>query len=132
MSLRLKVVSDCYCVVPSPAGDSVWGSSLGYPGSVIRLDPGSNPPAIAMAEIYNVPAPGYSPRVMDIDSQGVVWTSLASGHLGSFDGRKCKVVNGPTATENHCPESWTLYPYPGPQFVSVPIRAGPRQVTPPG
>ena len=44
---------------------------------------------------------------MDIDSQGVVWTPLASGHLASFDRRKCKVLNGPTATGKQCPEGWT-------------------------
>src|SRR6202163_4155506 len=108
-----------YGVSPSPADNSVWGSTLGYPGSMIRLDPGSNPPSTALAEIYDVPAPGYSPRVMNIDTQGVVWTSLASGHLASFDRRKCKVVNGPTATGKHCPEGWTLYPFPAPQFKNV-------------
>jgi hypothetical protein len=56
---------------------------------------------------------------MDIDSQGVVWISPASGYLGSFDGRKGRVVNGPAATGNHCPEGWTFYPYPRPQFVNV-------------
>ncbi len=105
-----------YGVSPSPADNSVWGSTLGYPGGMVRLDPGANPPSTALAEIYDVPAPGYSPRVMNIDTQGVVWTSLASGHLASFDRRKCKVLNGPTATGKHCPEGWTLYPYPGPQF----------------
>jgi len=46
--------------------------------------------------------------------------SLASGHLASFDRRKCKgPLNGPTATGKHCPEGWTLYPYPGPQFKGV-------------
>jgi hypothetical protein len=45
---------------------------------------------------------------------------LSSGHLGSFDRRKCKVLNGPTAaTGRHCPEGWTLYPFPGPQFANV-------------
>jgi hypothetical protein len=57
---------------------------------------------------------------MDIDTQGVVWTPLASGHMGSFDRRKCKgPLNGPTATGKHCPEGWTLYPLPGPQFETV-------------
>ena len=55
----------------------------------------------------------------DIDSQGVVWTPLASGHLASFDRRKCKVLNGPTATGKHCPEGWTFYPLPGPQLSNV-------------
>ena len=63
--------------------------------------------------------PATAPRGMDIDSQGVVWTPLSSGHLASFDRRKCKVLNGPTATGKHCPEGWTLYPFPGPQFVAV-------------
>ncbi len=63
--------------------------------------------------------PGYGPRGGDIDSKGVFWASLASGHLASFDRSKCKVLNGPTATGKHCPEGWTLYPFPGPQFKGV-------------
>jgi streptogramin lyase len=59
-------------------------------GTIVRLDPGPNPPATALAEVYNVPLPGSAPRGADIDSQGVVWVSLGSGHLGSFDRRKCK------------------------------------------
>ena len=51
---------------------------------------------------------------MDVDSNGVVWTVLSSGQLASFDRRKCKgPLNGPTATGQHCPEGWTLYPLPG-------------------
>jgi hypothetical protein len=94
---------------------------------VVRLVPGDNPPATALAEYYEVPwdepkAPvnGYGPRGMDIDRNGVVWVPLASGHLASFDRRKCKgPLNGPTATGKQCPEGWTLTPFPGPQFESV-------------
>jgi hypothetical protein len=82
---------------------------------------------MALTEIYQPPiddpkAPvhGYSPRGMDIDSNGVVWASLASGHFASFDRRKCKgPLNGPNATGKQCPEGWTLYPFPGPQFRDV-------------
>jgi hypothetical protein len=105
-----------YAVMVSPADGSVWGTLRASPGSIVRLDPGSNPPATALAEIYNVPMPGFGPRGADIDSQGVVWVSLASGHMGAFDRRKCKVLNGPTATGNHCPEGWSFYQYPGPGF----------------
>ena len=63
--------------------------------------------------------PGFGPRGGDIDKDGVIWVSLASGHLGSFDRRKCKVLNGPTATGQHCPEGWTLYTEPLPQFRGV-------------
>ena len=108
-----------YGVAPSPVDGSVWGSVLGFPGAIVRLNPGENPPSTALAEIYEPPAPGYSPRGMDIDGNGVVWAPLASGHLASFDRRKCKVLSGPTATGQHCPEGWTLYPFPGPQFRDV-------------
>jgi hypothetical protein len=113
-----------YGVAPSPADGSVWGTALGFPGAIIRLNPGSNPPETALSEIYEVPwnnpkAPvqGYSPRGLDVDTKGVAWPVLASGHLASFDRRKCKgPLNGPTATGQHCPEGWTLYPLPGPQL----------------
>ena len=67
---------------------------------------------------------GFGPRGCDIDRNGVVWMPLASGHLASFDRKKCKgPLNGPTATGRHCPEGWTLYQFPGPQFEGV-ERAG--------
>jgi len=45
---------------------------------------------------------------------------VVSGHLGSFDRRKCKgPLNGPNATGNHCPEGWTIYQYPGPGFEGI-------------
>ena len=44
---------------------------------------------------------------------------MSSGHLGEFDRRKCKVLNGPTATGKHCPEGWTLHQFPGPQLRNV-------------
>jgi hypothetical protein len=115
-----------YAVSPAPDG-SVWGSNLGFPGSIIRLNPGSNPPETALAEVYELPygnpkAPvqGFSPRGMDIDRHGVVWAALASGHLASFDRRKCKgPLNGPAATGQHCPEGWTFYTEPLPQLQGV-------------
>jgi hypothetical protein len=98
----------------------VWGSVLGQPGYAIRLDPGPNPPATALAEVYEPPAPGFGPRGMDIDRKGVAWIPLSSGHMASFDRSKCKgPLNGPNATGKHCPEGWTLYPFPGPQMQGV-------------
>jgi hypothetical protein len=112
-----------YSVAPAPDG-SIWGTVLGYPGQVVRLVPGSNPSETALAEVYEPPfkdpkRPGFSPRGGDVDRNGVFWAALASGHLASFDRRKCKVVNGPTATGQHCPEGWTLYTEPLPQFRGV-------------
>jgi hypothetical protein len=122
-----RIDAGFYGVAVSPVDGSIWGSSVGFPGAVVRLVPGSNPPQTALAEVYQPPiddpkAPvhGYSPRGMDIDRNGVVWTVLASGHFASFDRRKCKgPLNGPTATGKQCPEGWTLYPFPGPQFRDV-------------
>jgi hypothetical protein len=122
-----RISAAFYGVMASPVDGSIWGSSLGFPGSLVRLNPGANPPSTALAEIYEVPwdnpkAPvqGFSPRGMDIDRNGVVWAPLASGHLASFDRRKCKgPLNGPAATGQQCPEGWKLYPFPGPRFQGV-------------
>ena len=48
--------------MPSPVDGSIWGSCRGIPGAVVRLAPGSNPPETALAEIYNVPLPGFGVR----------------------------------------------------------------------
>ena len=122
-----RIVAGYYGIGFNPMDGSIWGSVLSFPGAVVRVSPGDNPPATALAEIYEVPwnepkavVNGYGPRGMDIDRNGVVWVPLASGHLASFDRRKCKgPLNGPTATGKHCPEGWTLLPFPGPQFDNV-------------
>jgi hypothetical protein len=117
-----RIAGGFYAVMPSPVDGSVWGTVgvFGGKGAIVRLDPGVNPPDTALAEIYNVPAPGFGPRGADIDSKDVVWVSLGSGHLGSFDRRKCKEpLIGPKATGDQCPEGWTLYQYPGPGFAGI-------------
>ena len=112
-----RITAGFYAVMPSPVDGSVWGSYRANPGAVVRLDPGANPPETALTEIYNVPAPGFGVRGADIDKKGVVWVSLASGHLGSFDRSKCQgPLNGPKATGDHCPEGWAFHQYPGPGF----------------
>ena len=119
-----RINAPFYGVAPSPVDGSIWGSVLGMPGALVRLTLGSNPPSTALSEIYEVPwknpkaaTEGYAPRGMDVDGNGVVWTVLSSGHLASFDRRKCTaMLNGPTATGQHCPEGWTLYPLPGPNY----------------
>jgi hypothetical protein len=117
-------VSVLYSVIPHPTDGSVWGAAPGpMPGKIVRIDPKT-----CVGEAYEPPfnnpavnATGYTPRGIDVDSNGVIWTALASsGHLASFDRRKCKVLSGPPATTGqHCPEGWTLYPAPGPRFKGV-------------
>ena len=119
-----RINAPFYGVAPTPGESTVWGSVQGMPGALVRLTLGSNPPATALSEIYEVPwnnskapAQGFAPRGMDVDSNGVVWAVLSSGQLASFDRRKCKgPLNGPTATGQHCPEGWSLYPLPGPNY----------------
>jgi len=106
-----------YAVMPNPADGSVWGSNaFGYPGSLTRYDP-----VTQLSERYLPPLPGFGIRGADIDRNGVVWMSMGSGHLGSFDRRLCTgSLNGPEATGNHCPEGWTYYNLPGPGFEELP------------
>jgi len=112
-----------YGLAVSPVDGSAWLATVGVPGKLVRVDRGSNPPATCHTEVYEAPydpggataSQGFFPHGVDIDSNGVVWTSLAgSGHLASFDRRKCAVRSGPTATGQQCPEGWTLYRLPGP------------------
>src|SRR5688572_22925163 len=117
-----RVAVNMYSVAVNPKDGSVWGTSLApWPSYVVRVAPGSDPTHTALTEIYEPPLPAYGARGGDIDRNGVFWASYASGHMGSFDRRKCKgPLNGPkAATGKHCPEGWTLYRLPGPQFRDV-------------
>ena len=114
------ILAALYAIAYNPVDKTIWGTVQTYPGGIVRIDPGANPPATVLAEYYEVPLPGYGPRGGDIDRNGVYWASLASGHFGRFDRSKCKgPLNGPKATGRHCPEGWTLYTLPGPQFENV-------------
>jgi hypothetical protein len=116
-----RIVGALYGIAANPQDGTIWGSILTFPGYVVRVDPGPNPSETALAEIYEPPLPGFGPRGFDIDRNGVAWVPLSSGHMASFDRRKCKgPLNGPaSATGRHCPEGWTLYPFPGPQMQGV-------------
>jgi hypothetical protein len=110
-----------YSVIAHPTDGSVWTAVPGpMPGRIVRIDPET-----CVSEVYEPPfnnpavnVNGYTPRGIDVDSHGVIWTALAgSGHLASFDRRKCRVLTGAEAmTGQHCPEGWTLYRSPGPHF----------------
>jgi hypothetical protein len=114
---RITGGSGTYAVMPNPVDGSIWytvGVFAGR-GGVLRFDPKTQ-----LSELYHVPMPGFGPRGGDIDGHGVVWVSLGSGHMGSFDRRKCKApLNGASATGDHCPEGWAFHPYPGPGFEGI-------------
>ena len=111
-----RVAASTYAVMPNPKDGSIWYTiAFTSPGGLLRYDPTTQ-----LSEFYRVPLPGFSPRGGDIDTHGVVWVSLGSGHLGSFDRARCRVaLNGPRATGEHCPEGWTFHQYPGPGFEGI-------------
>jgi hypothetical protein len=114
-----------YSVIPSPVDTVVWGVSERFPGFLVRMERGDNPPASCKTQVFRVPEPGFDPRGVDVDSNGVVWTALAaSSHLASFDYRKCKNLNGPAKIDgSQCPEGWTLYQTTGPKLKGTEIPA---------
>jgi hypothetical protein len=114
-----------YAMIPSPVDDAVWGVSEVYPGYLIRVKRGNNAPETCMTQIFQVPSPGFDPRGVDIDSNGVVWTALAgSSHLASFDFRKCKDLTGVQKVDgSQCKEGWTLYQTDGPKLKGTDIPA---------
>lgn len=88
-----QIMASFYAVAPAADG-SVWGSVLGFPGGLARLVPGDDPVHTALVEYYQPP----------VDANG-------------------NPLNGPEARGQHCPEGWTFYPEPLPQFRNV-SRAG--------
>ena len=96
-----------------------------YPGYLVRMERGTNAPSSCKSLVFKVPEPGFDPRGVDIDSNGVVWTALAaSSHLASFDFRKCRDVSGPAKADgSQCREGWTLYRTNGPKLKGTEIPA---------
>jgi hypothetical protein len=119
-----RITFGCYSISVSPVDGSVWCSGIGLKeNTLVRLERGSNPPENSKTEVYMPPQkdpPLFSAGGVSVDSNGVVWQNWrATDYITSFDRRKCKVLNGPTATGQHCPEGWTIYHKPGPTFQGV-------------
>jgi hypothetical protein len=117
-----RIAYGMYAISYSPADGAIWGSSLAHPGYIMRVAPGPNPPETALTELYKIPLPGFGIRGMDVDREGVAWLPLDSGHIASFDRRKCKgPLNGPSAEKGEkCPEGFSFYALPGPGFQGDP------------
>ena len=111
-----RIRAGYYGVAVNPVDGSIWGSSLGFPGSIIRLDPGSNPPATALTEIYELPwgnprAPvqGGTPRA--------AWTST----VAASSGRPSRAGTSPASTAARAPDRSMDRPRPD----STAPKAGP-------
>ena len=75
-----------YSVSVSPADGTIWAASpSGTPGRIVHYTLGPNPPETCIAEVFEPPynnadkpgVKGSLPRGVDVDLNGVVWTSLA-------------------------------------------------------
>ncbi|MGA0805850.1 MAG: hypothetical protein ACO3PV_04950 [Pseudohongiellaceae bacterium] len=118
-ALDTEVRKNLYTVIPDPKdGNIVWGVSEDYPGYLVRLDRGLNPPESCIAEVYEVPPGSLDPRGMDIDTEGNPWVAMAaSSEWGKFERSKCEVLNGPgTDKGQHCEAGWTTWKTPGPRL----------------
>jgi hypothetical protein len=119
-----RITFGCYSISVSPVDGSVWCSGIGLKeNTLVRLERGSNPPETSKTEVYEPPKkdpPLLSAGGVSVDSNGVIWQNWrATDYITAFDRRKCKVLNGPTATGQQCPEGWTIYHKPGPTFQGV-------------
>ena len=69
-----------YGVAPSPADGSIWGSTRGMPGGLVRVVPGDDPTHTAITEFFEVPW-----NEPDAPEQGIpraAWTWTATGSSG--------------------------------------------------
>ena len=75
-----RIKGGYYGIIPSPADGSVWGTKLGFPGGIFRVDPGPDPAKTALTEFYEVPGTIRRPpcRV----SRRADWTSTATASFG--------------------------------------------------
>ena len=133
-ALDTRVTVGAYGIIVNPVDGSVWGAQDSYPGRIVRLVPGDDPPASCIAEVFEVPSErwdveangetGFMPRGLDVDRNGVIWTALSgTNHLASFDRSQCGPLAGPDArTGRHCAAGWTLHPLPGPTFRGTDVR----------
>jgi len=106
---------------------SMWYAKTGpWPSQIVKFNPGTNPPETCRAEVYEaakladgVNYEGFNIRGMSVDSKGVAYAGFAQGRLGRLDRSKCKILSGPQATGQQCPEGWTYWDSPGPKYPGV-------------
>lgn len=116
-----------YGIDTHPTDGSVWFARTGLPSSIVRFDPGNNPPETCKTELYEPPKRpdgtyvAFDTRGVGVDMTGLVHATFGSGQVATFDRTKCKVMRGPTATGQHCPEGWTLHNIPGPKMAGTDV-----------
>ena len=125
-----RLTGGSYGMDINPADNTVWLARTSmYPTGITRFDRGAAPPETCKTEFYEPPrdakgdAAGFAAKSVAMDSKGVAWVSFNSGQFGRFERSKCKVLRGPTATGQQCPEGWSFYTVPGPTMTGTNISA---------
>ena len=96
-----------YATAVSPVDGSVWQSvpvANGPENKLIKFDP-----ATSKFKDYLLPAPGRLSHGIDFSTDGVVWFSAGSGHLGRFDPKT---------------EKFTFWQLPGPKYPGTGAETG--------
>jgi len=63
-----------YAIGIAPDG-AVWGTILGFPGGLVRVIPGANPPETTLTEYYEVPYNNPKAKVWAIRRAAWMWTA---------------------------------------------------------
>ncbi len=122
------VVGGLYGIDADISDNSMWAVKTSpFPTGIVKFSQGANPPETCMTEFYEPTKlpdgkmyEAFNARGMSADSKGVAWVAFANGRLGKLDRTKCKVKNGPTIADGqHCPEGWSYYNTPGPNYDGV-------------
>ena len=134
-ALDTRVIVGAYGIIVNPVDGSVWGALDSYPGKIVRVVVGDDPPESCIAEVFEVPSErwdveasgevGFMPRGLDVDTNGVIWTALSgTNHLASFDRSKCGGLTGRRRTRgatarrggpsSRCPAPRSRAPMSGP------------------
>ena len=115
-----KIGGSFYAVMTSPLDGSVWGSVLGSPGAVIRVAPGIEPAGNgAGGDLQRARPTRASPRAAPTWTR-TAWRGRCSAAVSSRASIGASArgrSTGPNAASgNACPEGWTFYTVPGPNF----------------
>ena len=108
-----RINAGFYGVEVNPVDGSIWGAVIGFRGCIIR----SIPAPIRRRPLWRNSTsgrPGYGPRGVDIDRNGVVWVALASGHLAQLRSPQVQgPLNGPRRQGKQCPKGGRSRPFAG-------------------
>ena len=116
-----RIVGALYGVGVNPQDGTIWGTVLTFPGYIVRVDPGANPSETALAKSTSRRCRATARAASTSTATASPGCRCRAATWASSTAASARCCDGPeTATGRHCPEGWTLYPFPGPQMAGVP------------